>query len=1775
MELLENIFSQGMVQRLGWTLVHFIWQASMVALFLAILLKLLHKSSASLRYIVACLALVIMVLLPAITMNLIPVAKSYSPIETTPESASMAIISTSDELEIPANIETLVIEAEIPVQSIVASVEIPFSQRITKFLEPILPYVVIGWLAGVFGLSLWYLGGWAQLQRLRQKMVKPVEESLQRKLKELQAILGVSRAVQLVESALVQTPTVVGWLKPVILLPASVITGFSTEQIEAILAHELAHIKRCDYLVNMLQTAVEILGFYHPAVWWISKKIRVERENCCDDIAVKISGDRIGYAKTLALFDGIRVGQSELAVAASGGSLFERICRLVGKDTTNEAKPSWLPSVIVMLLVCSLLIPVGLAMSDNSNVETPDSLEAVFFKTFRQNREALKSASLAWTHTNINPNVAKAGIDKLTGNYELFWDGKRIATYYTKDQLHTGTVNSGHSDKWWVEKETGGHNYSRFSPRKKFDGWENWFYIIGWRGPGLNPLDKMIEDLKKHDDLEITWKQIETDNGPQIEHVYKVIAGEEAGTYVRRLFDLNRGCCLVLEETIYKESKFNRELRCKLIKVKGDVWIPSEIVRSMPNVPEGTVGYYQKFVLDQSRCSFNDVSAIPADAFKSRTEEPQQSLKDFFAELKAKQPYGGNDHNAMAVQLRVSEFCLALMSDDHNKALSIMPGLHVPDEVEGFKEMIGTQELTIEAILADNKNVMVVTNIIQNDDRGGVDALIFYMEDSPSDLLIHDIDVGDLDSIKKRIINFQKSHSEARFLSTAGFGSVKLNQQPEPKSKSTVQVEAEINDDTKQKVLNAIESLKHVKFPEIGKGTALVKLQNNQGAAKRIIDFAFKNEFSRSAVYHLKDGQQGFLERAWALGPKGSLMYSDPASALKQSDKSGTLSYGAGTALIQSDKFTVFYRKRDNLHIDFHPDTFLKFSTLNKNYAEALEKIIEKCTDVSVVFSDDNIMHIKAYYESEDLNLDVKFSLDTLKGFLPIHIHYIERHTNDPSKNQNQKYDLQWTNHRGSYYINSFTNEYEVINVSLDASEVKNKISGETISDELIELVNAKRRAKDVIHDKIKLEIVVDKFLPDVEINDIEFSLASFPLPVGTNVRDKISDAQYEIKEKSKPSGTLDSRSEEKPAVQVEGEERALRFPNTLSVGELYIRDEQVGNWYEGWVEFGEAKGEISVPAGQQVKLVISESAASDLSFLNKLSANDVQMLSFGYKKTNVGSLAPIGSMSKLKALNLQSTKFNSEDLSHIAGLKELEVLRLGDHKLSDKSMQYIGEITGLQWLALWGTGISDEGLKHLQNSKDLTFLALNNCNITDEGLSYLKNLTKLEGLQLTQTKISDKGLAELKSFRHLKNLLIMDNGITDAGLEHLKDLSSLEILWINWNPVTDDGLFYLSKLKNLRVLYADRTEITDAGLVHLKGLNDFRQLSISDIGDEGIAYLSELPSLNNLQISDAKVTKASIPYFQNMQSIEKASLSGDKINNTLLEELQAALPACKIWDPQHSRDYPIPAWRKKFDEVYRLEDDQILKRIAPPFIPERLNFYNHEESSQAKTIPEPPAYFTFHWQYDKLKKWGLGFTGGNRSLDSVLRQNLSIESNKFDGPEELMKIQVPGDWIVRMPSTIEGRLRALEKILSDEIGRDIRFEKRQVEEDVIIVTGDFKFHPPTETYENKSVHLYTDKLDPDEGAGGGTSDSVNDFTLMLAGLIDMTVMDQTTVSEEIKVPYRHHGSSYLRKVKNQAEKKIKLDTLLINLTKQTELQFRIERQPIEVWFITEKKKDR
>ena len=217
--------------------------------------------------------------------------------------------------------------------------------------------ILLVWFVGVAVLTLRLLAGWLWVQRLRSHGTSPAPAGWQQMASRLAKRLhidGRAKPIQLLESALVEVPTVIGWLRPVVLMPTSALAGMGPQQLEAILAHELAHIRRHDYLVNLLQTLVETLLFYHPAVWWLSRRIRIERENCCDDLAVSLCGDPYTYAKALADLEALRGDSSRLVLAATGGSLLYRVRRLIGAPTHAGRGPGWLAGSTAVLLIAGI-----------------------------------------------------------------------------------------------------------------------------------------------------------------------------------------------------------------------------------------------------------------------------------------------------------------------------------------------------------------------------------------------------------------------------------------------------------------------------------------------------------------------------------------------------------------------------------------------------------------------------------------------------------------------------------------------------------------------------------------------------------------------------------------------------------------------------------------------------------------------------------------------------------------------------------------------------------------------------------------------------------------------------------------------------------------------------------------------------------------------------------------------------------------------------------------------------------------------------------------------------------------------------------------------------------------------------------------------------------------------------------------------------------------------------------------------------------------------------
>ena len=346
MSAIENLLRQPAAQVMGWALLHFVWQGALVGGLTAIALAALRRSAADVRYVVSTIGLSLMLTLPAVTAT--QLWRSAGPTDASPPS-DVATASVAVATPAAAGRDATIVEARLA-ESITSVSGIRGLSSI--HVEPWLPMFVLAWLCGVVVLSLRLMSGWLWVQRMKSHGATPAGDGWTHIALRLSRRLHIARRVRLLESTIVDVPTVIGWIKPVILLPASALSGLTPHQLEAILAHELAHVRRHDYLVNLLQTLVETLLFYHPAVWWLSRRIRAERENCCDDLAVSLCGDPYTYAKALADLEELRGGSGQLVMAANGGSLVQRIRRLLGAPTHAGRAPGWLAgsaSVLVML----------------------------------------------------------------------------------------------------------------------------------------------------------------------------------------------------------------------------------------------------------------------------------------------------------------------------------------------------------------------------------------------------------------------------------------------------------------------------------------------------------------------------------------------------------------------------------------------------------------------------------------------------------------------------------------------------------------------------------------------------------------------------------------------------------------------------------------------------------------------------------------------------------------------------------------------------------------------------------------------------------------------------------------------------------------------------------------------------------------------------------------------------------------------------------------------------------------------------------------------------------------------------------------------------------------------------------------------------------------------------------------------------------------------------------------------------------------------------------
>jgi predicted metal-dependent hydrolase len=331
-----------LAQALNTALIHFVWQGIAVGLLLWIMLYVLRRSSANARYVASCAALALLAIAPVVTAW-----AAYGP-------------QMADPMSWKTNAGVVVLEGP---QSWI-SLHPGTSGGLGGFEAWLLPAWAIG--VALFALRLTWC--WGHTSALRRTGT-PADSSFLEVVSGVAQRIGVTRGVRVLMSSVAEVPSVIGWIRPILLLPVSVAAGLTPQQLEAVIAHELAHIRRHDYFVNLMQTVVETLLFYHPAVWWISSKIRYERELCCDDAAVTALGDVAGYARALAKLEQLRIVRPSLAMGAANGPLFHRIERLIGGDG-RQSGPSRLACAVAMIAGVVVALNVGWAQ-ERPFPETP------------------------------------------------------------------------------------------------------------------------------------------------------------------------------------------------------------------------------------------------------------------------------------------------------------------------------------------------------------------------------------------------------------------------------------------------------------------------------------------------------------------------------------------------------------------------------------------------------------------------------------------------------------------------------------------------------------------------------------------------------------------------------------------------------------------------------------------------------------------------------------------------------------------------------------------------------------------------------------------------------------------------------------------------------------------------------------------------------------------------------------------------------------------------------------------------------------------------------------------------------------------------------------------------------------------------------------------------------------------------------------------------------------------------------------------------------------
>lgn len=373
----------NIIHAAGWALIHFLWQGALLGLGAALLLHLMRGARPGARYAVACSALLACLLWPAYQFIVA--------METGPSKLQVLALAVAEGIHTHSDL--------------------------LSGIDQHMPLLVSAWLACVAALVLRSTLGLAWIARARRNGGRNAH--WQQRLSQLAARLGIRREVSLRIVEALASPITAGWWRPVVLMPAALVARMPPDLLEALLAHELAHVRRHDFLVNLLQNVVEILLFYHPAVWWLSRRIRHERELVADSIAATVTGEPRKLALALSELEKMQFASQRLALAADGGDLTERIRQLVAPQ---QQRGNWKALLATLGLAAACLSGYANARVD-AGLPAARSPAVVDFKTCSKPEWPKKSLRAGHTGT-------------VTLSYKISESGKVIGSKVIKSSGH-------------------------------------------------------------------------------------------------------------------------------------------------------------------------------------------------------------------------------------------------------------------------------------------------------------------------------------------------------------------------------------------------------------------------------------------------------------------------------------------------------------------------------------------------------------------------------------------------------------------------------------------------------------------------------------------------------------------------------------------------------------------------------------------------------------------------------------------------------------------------------------------------------------------------------------------------------------------------------------------------------------------------------------------------------------------------------------------------------------------------------------------------------------------------------------------------------------------------------------------------------------------------------------------------------------------------------------------------------------------------------------------